>query len=316
MAPLSPQSRARRAWALAARQHGVIALFQLLALGYTVDAVRHRVDTSRLHPVHRGVYAVGRADLTKEGKWTAAILACQPHAALSHQSAAALWGIRVQRSGEIHVSVPAETSHERLGITVHRRSSLPDRDVTRHRDIPVTTPVLTLIDLATRLPEKALVAAINKADNLDLVSPPSLREELDTRRGQRGGPALRAILDRATFVLTDSELERLLVPIAARAGLSVPTTQERLGELRVDFYWPDLGLVVETDSLRYHRTAEQQLADRVRDQVHTAAGRTPLRFTHWQVRYDPAHVERTLRLTAHRLAHSGSLTGARPLRAS
>jgi very-short-patch-repair endonuclease len=31
---------------------------------------------------------------------------------------------------------------------------------------------------------------------------------------------------------------------------------------RIDFYWPDLELVVETDGLRYHRTPEQQAKDR------------------------------------------------------
>jgi very-short-patch-repair endonuclease len=62
----------------------------------------------------------------------------------------------------------------------------------------------------------------------------------------------------------------------------------------VDFYWPDLGLVVETDGLRYHRTPAQQARDRLRDQVHLAAGMTPLRFTHAQVRFEPEYVERIL----------------------
>ena len=71
---------------------------------------------------------------------------------------------------------------------------------------------------------------------------------------------------------------------------------------KVDFYWPDLGLVVETDGLRYHRTPAQQARDRVRDQAHAAAGLTPLRFTRAQVRFDPAHVASTLAAVAHRLA--------------
>jgi len=232
----------------------------------------------------------------------AAVLACHPNAVLSHQSAASLWGIRLQRNGDIHVSVPAQSNRERPGIVAHRRASLPDRDVTRHRDIPVTTPVLTLIDLATCIPARPLEAAINEADKLDLVSPPSLRKELDARRGQRGVRALRAILGRGGFVLTDSELERRFVRIAERAGLPRPETQRRVNGFRVDFFWPTLGLVVETDGLRYHRTAEQQARDRLRDQVHTAAGLVPLRFTHWQVRYEPRHVEGIIRATTGRLA--------------
>ena len=85
------------------------------------------------------------------------------------------------------------------------------------------------------------------------------------------------------------------------AGLGPPLTQQWIHGFRVDFVWPDLGLVVETDGLRYHRTAAAQARDRLRDQRLAAAGLTVLRFTHAQVRYEPAHVKRTLAATAARL---------------
>jgi very-short-patch-repair endonuclease len=69
---------------------------------------------------------------------------------------------------------------------------------------------------------------------------------------------------------------------------------------RVDFHWPELGLVVETDGLRYHRTPTQQARDRRRDQAHTAAGLTPLRFTHHQVAHEAQSVETTLRAVVRR----------------
>ncbi len=72
--------------------------------------------------------------------------------------------------------------------------------------------------------------------------------------------------------------------------------------MRTDFYWPDLGLVVETDGLRYHRTPAQQAKDRRRDQAHTAAGLTPLRFTHGQIAFEPAYVRATLEEVARRLS--------------
>jgi very-short-patch-repair endonuclease len=61
------------------------------------------------------------------------------------------------------------------------------------------------------------------------------------------------------------------------------------------------GLIVETDGLRYHRTPAQQAKDRIRDQVHAAAGFTPLRFTRAQVRFEPRLVEATLFAVARRL---------------
>jgi very-short-patch-repair endonuclease len=112
----------------------------------------------------------------------------------------------------------------------------------------------------------------------------------------------RELLDRRTFRLTDSELERRLLPIVRRVGLPPPETGAEVNGFRVDFYWPDLGLVVETDGLRYHRTPAQQARDRLRDQMHLAAGTTPLRFTHAQVRFEPEHVEGTLTSVTHRSA--------------
>jgi len=247
------------------------------------------------------VYAVGRADVTRKGEWMAAVLACAPVAVLSHYSAAALWRIHNKRGRDIHVSVPRWTGHRQAGIIAHRRKTLRRLDVTRRDNIPVTTPILTLIDLDTCVPAGPLEAAINEADKLDLVDPPRLRRALDARKGQRGTGPLRAILDRSTFVLTDTELERHFLPIAARAGLAPPRTQNHVNGFRVDFYWPGLGLVVETDGLRNHRTPQEQARDRLRDQAHTSAGLTPLRFTHRQVRYDPKHVERTLKAVARRL---------------
>lgn len=69
---------------------------------------------------------------------------------------------------------------------------------------------------------------------------------------------LRELLDRQTFTLTDSALERLFLPIARRAGLPPPLTGQLVNGFRVDFHWPALALVVETDGLRYHRTPAQQ----------------------------------------------------------
>jgi very-short-patch-repair endonuclease len=231
----------------------------------------------------------------------AAVLRCGPDAVLSHESAGALWGIRKTVGHVIHVSVPTPARRCPPGISVYRRRGLAQSDLTRHRGIPVTTPIRTLVDLATRFGRGALEAAINEADKLDLVDPEALRSALDALPGQRGVPALRATLDRRTFTLTDSELERRFLPIALRARLAKPQTQKLVNGFRVDFYWPDLGLVVETDGLRYHRTPAEQARDRTRDQAHAAAGLTPLRFTRAQVRYEPEHVERTLAAVAGRL---------------
>jgi very-short-patch-repair endonuclease len=199
--------------------------------------------------------------------------------------------------------VPPDIAREPSGIVVHRRD-LSKADLTRRVGIPVTSPTCTLIDLASRIRPRELEAAISEADRLDLVDPDRLRAAVDRLSHRSGLPALRQVLDRRTFRVTHSELERRFLPIAREAGLSAPQTQVWFGPYRVDFYWPDLKLVVETDGLRYHRTASQQQLDRLRDQFHLAAGRTPLRFTHAQVKFERGHVRETLAAVVRRLSGS------------
>jgi very-short-patch-repair endonuclease len=90
--------------------------------------------------------------------------------------------------------------------------------------------------------------------------------------------------------LTDSELERRFLALVRSARLPQPLTRQVVNGFRVDFYWGDLGLIVETDGLRYHRTPSQQTRDRRRDQAHAAEGLTTLRFTHAQVRFESGEV--------------------------
>jgi very-short-patch-repair endonuclease len=290
-----------RVWQLQGRQHGLITRRQLLDLGFSRQAIEHRISNGRLQPVRRGVYAMGRPELTQHGEWLAAVLACGPEAVLSHASAAALWGIRPVRRGHLDISIPGGKRSRPSGIVVHRRAALPADEVTRRERIPVTGVVLTLIDIAAKLRRREVESAVNEADRLDLVDPERLRLALDRRPRRPGVGVLRELLDRLTFTLTDSELERLFLPLARAAGLPTPETQESVNGFDVDFYWPLLGLVVETDGLRYHRTPAQQARDRLRDQAHTAAGLTALRFTHGQVAFEPGYVKATLARVAERL---------------
>ncbi len=224
---------------------------------------------------------------------------------LSHSSAAALFGIGVEDAGFIEVSVRADRNRSRPGIRVHRRFGLRDEDVGLYDDIPVTSPAQTLIDLAARHDRMTVERMVDEADRLDLITPPQLRAALQSHSGERGVARLRTWLDRRTFRLTRSRLERFFLPLADAVGLPVPETKVWVNGFEVDFLWPDLRLVVETDSLRHHRTPAQQSRDRRRDQAHAAAGFTSLRFTHEQVRYEPEHVRAVLGDVARRLGVDG-----------
>ena len=236
-------------------------------------------------------------------------------ALLSHRSAAALWGMRRRRADranaergprgaaeEVEVVVPIALPSRRPGVRVHRRRDheAPGRwEVDR---IPVTHPVATLVDLATCIPSWQLEAAINEADHLDLVDPERLLAAIGGLPRRAGIGRLRRLLEAPTVALTSTQLERRLLPLAREAGLPVPLTQVWLDGHRVDFHWPDLGLVVETDSLRYHRTAFKQARDKRRDNAHAGSGLTTLRFSDGQICHEPEYVRGMLARTARDLA--------------
>jgi Protein of unknown function (DUF559) len=270
-------------------------------LGFSKSAIEHRVRIGRLHRVAQGVYCVGWPRLSRERRWMVATLSCGEQAMLSHRSAAALWGFGVEHPGYIEISVRRHHKVRRPGLRVHDRPGLWNRDIGSHLGIPVTQPVRTFLDLATVAGPKTVERAINEADKLNVIDADALRRALDDYPGQSGVRPLRLILDEHTFRLSDDELERLFRPIAVSAGLSIPLTKHMVNEFEVDFFWPDLGLVVETDGWRYHRTPSTQTRDALRFQVHTAAGLTPLRFSHHQVKYEPRHVRRILEKMRQRL---------------
>ena len=299
--------RSRRAWELAGQQHGVVARRQLLALGFNAREIEHRVRRGRLHPVMRGVYAVGWPRLTPERRWMAGVLACGEGAVLSHRSAAMLWGIGTERQGMIDVSLPRRAELRRPGLRVRGRPSLLPANITSRSGIPVTGPAQTLVDLATELPEREVERAVNEADKQNLIDPEALRIELDGRAGEPGVPLLRRLLDKRTFRLSDSDLEILFRPIAMSAGLPLPLTKQMMNGFEVDFSWPDLGLVVETDGLRYHRTPSTQTRDAQRDRAHVLAGMTPLRFTHYEIKFESRKVEAELSRIAGRLANASDI---------
>ena len=290
------------AWALVARQHGVVTHGQLRALGYGAEAIRHRLRVGRLHRQAQGVYAVGRPDLSREGRLMVAVLACGPGALISHGTAAAVYTLLARPAGPIEVTVGSERSRRRPGVRVHCRSRLRAADRDTRDGVPLTSPARTVVDMAARLPAARVERMVNQADSLGLVDPETLRAECDRFAGQAGVARLRSVLDRRTFRASDSRLEQRFLAIVRRTSLGLPLTQRRVDGFRTDFVWPALGLVVETDSLRYHRTPAQQYRDRVRDHAHFAAGRTPLRFTHAQVFHEPRHVERVLENARRRLA--------------
>ncbi len=126
----------RRIAEVARRQQANITHAQLIRLGLGRAAIAYRARTGRLHREYRGVYAVGRPARTALERACAAVLACGPQAALSHQSAFTLWGFDKHWRFPVHVSSPTCRKHP--GIVTHRVPSLAKKDVRTELGIRVT----------------------------------------------------------------------------------------------------------------------------------------------------------------------------------
>jgi very-short-patch-repair endonuclease len=253
---------------VAARQHGVVTVHQLRDAGLRRDAIARRVAAGRLHRIFRGVYAVGHAGLGNEGRWMAAVLACGPGAALSHQSAAKLWGMLKPEDGLVHVTVPvAGGRRKRPGIRIHRSPHLTSAVTTRHH-IAVTTAARTIADLRRTAPPKLVRRAIRQAeyDRLPV--------------GDHGAETAR----------TRSDLERRFLALCRRHHLPEPEVNVKVGRFTVDFLWRHEGLVVETDSYRTHGGSQAFHDDRERDNELVAVGLEVLRFTDVRIENEPAAV--------------------------
>jgi very-short-patch-repair endonuclease len=270
----------------------VVTTRQLVAAGIGEDGIRHRVAHGRLLRLHRGVYQVGPI-AAPYGRQMAALLATGSDAALSHHSAAAIWGLRADREGDVHVTIPRGRGASRPGIRVHRSASL---NAAVRDGLRLTTPARTLLDLATHLPQHDLERAVEQAIVLGLATDKEIARQCE--QGRRGAAKLRQALLTEPG-LTRSELERRLRRLIRAARLPPPVTNVRVAGWEVDLLWREQRLVVEVDGFAFHASRQAFERDRRRDADLVAAGYRVVRFTWRQIVREPEAVIARLAVLLH-----------------
>jgi Protein of unknown function (DUF559) len=296
--------------AIAARQYGIVARYQLLAAGLTPDAIDRRIAIGLTHPIHRGVYVVGNPTPSTEGRWLAGTLLGGPGTVLSHRAGLALWDLPGGRTDRPEITCPAPI-RSRRGLVVHSSSLLPADETTRYRGIPVTTVARTLFDVAGVLSFERFAHAVDIAERRMLGDAVSLRELMDRYPGRRGIRAIRRLYDerRVGLHVTKQELELRFAEFVVRHALPRPDVNALLdaGGLarEVDCLWRAERLIVELDSRRHHDNAAAFESDRERDQALVGAGYRVMRVT-WRHLHDrPEALAGDIRraLHANRLRH-------------
>lgn len=270
----------------------MVALWQLVDLGISRAWVRRATDRGHLIRFHRGVYAVGHADLTLHGRWLAAVLACGEGALLSHRAAAALHGLRTAPGGLIDVT--ARTSRRIPGVRAHR-ARRPDPGTTIDA-IPVTRLERALLDHAAITNRRRLDAALDTLERSGRLNPLRIHTTIDAARGHNGAARLtRALSERFDEApWTQSDIEREFLALVREAGLPEPRCNVLVGGILVDFYWAQFELVVEVDSYGFHRSRGRFESDRRNDTIHALAGRRSIRPTYRRIHDDRAGLQNDL----------------------
>jgi hypothetical protein len=271
--------------ALAAKQHGYITRTQLLAIGLGAAAIDYRVESGRLIPAYRGVYALGYPNRTPVARACAAVLACGRRALLSHGSAAALWGFYTYWDEPFEVTVPSLRT--RAGIRVHRSTTLIRRDLDRQLGVRVTSPARTVLDVAPRLTNNRLTRVVNDARHARLLHLDDLADVLKRNPFHPGTRWLRTFVENPRNP-TRSPLEDDFMAFVKRYGLPVPVTNTYLLGYEIDVLYPAERVIVEVDSYGYHSDRGSFRRDRKRDVVMLAAGYVTVRITDDRMEHDGA----------------------------
>jgi very-short-patch-repair endonuclease len=276
---------------IAERQYGHITREQLLDLGLESRAVTRMAGSGRLIRVHHGVYAVGHPRPEAIAVTSAALLACGPDAAVSHQSAAALWNIipRYPRIPEITTT----TDRRREGIKIHRNPSLEARDVRRHQNLRITSPARTIFDLTPRLTDKQLIRAFNEARLQAKLKPEHLKALVQRQPASPRVERISDLLDLASEEPTRSVLEDEFLTFIRNYGLPVPETNAQVGGYLVDALFEEAKVIVELDGRRFHIDNFEQ--DRERDAALAELGYVTIRITWRRLRQRPAQEASRLR---------------------
>ena len=287
---------------IAGRQHGVVTLRQLEAIGIGGTSVKRRVSSGRLVRLYRGVYAVGHVQRTRETRWIAAVMASGRGCFLSYFDATALWRIYETRSATIHVTTTAQSVRKLPGIKVHRARRLDPADVTTKDGIPVTTVARTLVDLTDVLPSDRILRAMREAEYLKLLDIDSLIAAVQRANGRRRLTELTKAIERhRPGQIVRDELEHRFQELLHEAGLPEPETNIKVETTNrtytLDCLWPEQGVAVELDGRAAHARAAAFEEDRARDAALTATGLRPLRFTWRRLTEEPEDVLAELKAT-------------------
>jgi len=270
-----------------ATHHGIAATDDLVALGLTPNQIRGLVSSGACERLLRNVYRfIGTPDSYEQR--VAATCAAGRDVVISHKSAGRLWGLRRCLTEQVHAVIGVERHRHLPGVVIHRSLVAPSDVVHRADGIRLTTVTRTLFDLGKVLNDADLESAVEHGLRLgltDLDDLRSIRSRMQSS-GRKGSAALGRILDARPLHARppDSNLELRVERAIMQAGLPRPLRQQAFvpesgTTIRVDFYWPELALVLEVDHDEWHGSRRDRSVDKWRDRQLKRIGIDTVRVT-------------------------------------
>ena len=250
---MSTSESAEKVRRLLGKQWGVVTRRQLLEAGVSASSIKRRLARGELRRLHPGVYFVGHGEPCLRARAFAALAASEKPAAISHRTSAEIDKLLDPRPGPIHITVAGRTNQKLEGVRIHSTKQLPPSQLTQGQILRRTTTARTIADLARTENEATVQRALNHGTFLGVVELDAIRAQLTTMR--RGKTRLARALANATRAR--SELEDRFFALVKAAQLPPPVGNFRIGPYVVDFYWPDLGLVVEIDGAGHENDPAQ-----------------------------------------------------------
>jgi predicted transcriptional regulator of viral defense system len=182
----------RRLLGIAARQSGYFSAAQALEAGYSYPAQGYHAKRGNWLRVDRGIYRLPewptgpREDLVRWSLWS------RGRAVVSHETALSVHDLGDVDPAHVHLTVPPNFRQSDPGVVIHK-GKLPSEDVEEHEGFRVTTPVRSLLDVATgELDVDQLGQAIDEALAQGMTTRRALRDRAD-----EFGPTAALRIERA-----------------------------------------------------------------------------------------------------------------------
>jgi hypothetical protein len=277
----------------AARRHGVDG-----------GDLKFAIRQGEVVRIHRGVYRFAAAPPTWEGDQLAACWAAGPRGFTSHRAAAEIHEVPAGNRLAVVITCPRWRRAHHDGIVVHECTTWYSTDVVTVDGIPVASPALTLLQLASTVPRPVLEMSFENVLRRRLATVGEI-DALLRRYARRGRPGVRRLRDlvrsrSVVTVPTDSERETELLQVIRPYGLPEPVRQHpvRFGGVviaTVDLAYPDARIAIEYDSDEFHTGRVATAKDSERRHRMIAAGWLPVTAVSSDVRTGGALFARALR---------------------